>query len=48
MTHLKQVCDIHTKQTVWTDGQHYMTAVNWAKHARVDALMESNDKLLRG
>ena len=44
--HLKQVCDIHTKQTVWTDGSHLMSSANWAKHARIEALIESNDKLL--
>ena len=48
MTHLRQCCCIFTKRTVWTDGMHYMTAANWAKHARLDALIESNDKLLGG
>ena len=39
MTHLRQCCCIFTKRTVWTDGMHYMTAANWAKHARLDALI---------
>ena len=33
--HLVQVCDLYTKQTVWFDGKHYMSAVDWAKHARL-------------
>ena len=44
--HLRQVCDLYTKQTVWYNGQHYMSAVDYAKHARIDALIEANDKLL--
>ena len=35
--HLRQVCCVFTKQTVWTDGERYMSAVNWAKHARKQA-----------
>ena len=35
--HLVQVCDLYTKQTVWFDGKHYMSAVDWAKHARKQA-----------
>jgi hypothetical protein len=44
--HLKQVCDIHTKQTVWTDGKHLMHTVDWAKHARKDAVIEYVDTVL--
>ena len=46
MTHLRQCCCIFTKQTCWTDGVIYMNALRWAGHARRDALIESNDKLL--
>ena len=35
--HLRQVCCIFTKQTVWTDGKHLMHSYDWAKHARKDA-----------
>ena len=44
--HLRQVCCIFTKQVCWTDGVIYMNALRWAGHARRDALIEANDKLL--
>jgi hypothetical protein len=44
--HLRQVCDIHTRRVVWTNGKHYMSAVDYAKHARKDALISEIDKLL--
>ena len=44
--HLRQVCDIHTKRVVWFNGQHYMNAVDFAKHARKDALIDEIDQLL--
>ena len=45
--HLRQVCDLQTKQTVWFNGKHYMSAVYYAKHARKDALIEHIDELLK-
>lgn len=42
----RQVCCIHTKRQVWYDGKHYLDTVMLAKHARIDALIEANDKLL--
>ena len=45
--HLRQVCCIFTKQTVWFNGKHYMSAVDYAKHARKDALIEEIDQLLK-
>ena len=45
--HLRQVCDLRTKQTVWYNGKYYMSAVDYAKHARKDALIESIDELLK-
>ena len=44
--HLKQVCDIHTKRLVWTDGQHLMSAADFAKHARIEATIEEINTLL--
>ena len=35
--HLRQVCDLQTKRTVWFNGKHYMTAVDFAKHARKES-----------
>jgi hypothetical protein len=44
--HLRQVCCLFTKQVCWTDGVIYMNALRWSGHARRDALIEANDKLL--
>ena len=44
--HLRQVCCIYTKQVVWYNGKHYMNTVDFAKHARKDALIQEIDQLL--
>ena len=44
----RPVCCIHTKRQVWYDGKHYLDTVMLAKHSRIDALIEANDKLLNG
>ena len=42
----RPVCCIHTKRQVWYDGKHYLDTVKVASFARIDALIEANDKLL--